>query len=146
LAERLGKELDLVRVVWLEGRVAAGIGQTTKAIAAFEQTRREFASRGLAFDYALVSLELSLVLLAENHTAEVRAIAQEMLAIFREQELQPEALTALRIFCDAAKQNAATIELTRSIVLYLHQAQYDPELRFEPRRGSRRRESASPPR
>ena len=27
LAERLGEELDLTRVVWLEGKVTAGLGQ-----------------------------------------------------------------------------------------------------------------------
>ena len=28
LAERLGEELDLTRVFWLEGKVAAGLGRT----------------------------------------------------------------------------------------------------------------------
>ncbi len=57
LAERLGEELDLVRMVWLEGKIAAGLGRIAEAYAAFQQVRREFTARELAYDGALVSLE-----------------------------------------------------------------------------------------
>ncbi|HEX3554365.1 MAG TPA: hypothetical protein VIA62_14155 [Thermoanaerobaculia bacterium] len=90
LAERLGEELDLTRVVWLEGKVAAGLGRAGEACADFERVRRVFHRCGLAFDYALVSLELALILLEQGHTAEVRTIAEEMLAIFRAQEVERE--------------------------------------------------------
>jgi len=131
LAGRFGKELDLVRMVWLEGSVWTGVGRTAEAIAAFEQVRREFANRGIAFDYALVSLELSLVLLDQGRTEEVRKIADEMLWIFRNQKVHREALAALQVFCDAAKREAATAKLARSVFLFLHRAQHDSELRFE---------------
>jgi tetratricopeptide (TPR) repeat protein len=143
LAERLAKELDLVRMVWLEGSVAAGVGRTAEAIAALEQTRRAFASRGIAFDYALVSLELSLILLKQGRTTEVRTIAQEMLAIFREQEVEREALAALRVFCDAAKREAATVEFTHRMILYLYRAQADPGLPFELEEGPKRSKGSS---
>jgi len=132
LAERLGNQLDLVRLVWLEGSVGAGVGRTAEAAAAFEQVRREFAAHGIAFDFALVSLELAMVLLKQSRTAEVRKIAQEMLAIFREQEVQREALAAIRIFCDAAKRETVTAELTQRVILFLRRARHDPGLRFEP--------------
>ena len=48
LAERLGEELDLLRVVWLEANVLAGLGRTADAEVSFRQVRREFAARGLA--------------------------------------------------------------------------------------------------
>lgn len=35
------------------------------------------------------------------------------------------------IFCEAARQETATIELARRVVRYLYRAQGDPELRFE---------------
>src|SRR6185295_17896688 len=56
LAERLGEELDLVRVVWLEGKLAAASGRPTEAEAAFTQVRRRFMASELAYDYALSSL------------------------------------------------------------------------------------------
>jgi hypothetical protein len=71
-----------------------------------------------------------LLWLDQNRTAQVRALAEEMAWIFRAQGINREALAALRIFCDAAEREAASLELARSVVRFLHRAQYDPELRF----------------
>lgn len=130
LAERLGEELDLTRVVWLEGKVAAGIGRTAEAQTALERVRRVFSQRELAFDFALVSLELALLLLEQGRTAEVRALAGQMMWIFRAQGVHRETLAALRMFCDAAKRGAATANLARQVVSFLHRAQLDPGLTF----------------
>ncbi|MFY9821206.1 MAG: helix-turn-helix domain-containing protein [Thermoanaerobaculia bacterium] len=139
LAEQLGGALDLTRAVWLGGKVAAGLGRLAEARSAFEQVRRKFVDHGLAFDYALVSLELALILLEQGRTAEVRTLAEEMLTIFRAQKVEREALEALRVFCDAARREAATVEQTRRIVKFLYRSQHDPELRFEPENGAEAR-------
>ena len=136
LAERLGEELELVRVVWLEGKVAVGMGRTDEAYGAFQQVRRVFTIRELPYDAALVSLELALLLLEQGRTADVRALAREMVWIFRAQGVPLETLAALRVFCEAAEREAATAELARRVVSYLYQAQYDPELPFEPGSGA----------
>ena len=131
LAERLGEELDLTRVVWLEGKIAIGLGRAAEAYAAFQQVRKEFTARELAYDGALVSLELALLLLEQGRAAEVHNLASEMLWIFRAQGVHREALAALQLFCDAVRREEATAELARRVVLYLYRAQHDPELRFE---------------
>lgn len=136
LAERQGEELDLTRVVWLEGKLAAGLGRVEAAKAAFEQARQKFRAEMLVFDYALVSLDLALVLLKEARAGQVGSLAEEMLWIFQAQGIHREALAALRIFCEAARQEAATVELTRSICRFLHRAQHDPDLRFELEEGA----------
>lgn len=130
LAERLGKELDLVRVRWLEGKIEAGLGRTAEARKALEQVQREFRTRKLAYDYALVSLELAVLLLEHGHTSEVRSIAQSMLWIFEVQGVHREALAALRLFHEAATREEVTAELTRRLIRYFYRAQHDPELRF----------------
>jgi transcriptional regulator with XRE-family HTH domain len=127
LAERLGEELDLVRVVWLEAQVANGLGQTVDALVAFERARQGFRDRELAYDYALVSLELSVSLLELGRTAPVREVAEEMLWIFRSQRVHREALAALQLFCEAARRETASVQLARCIVDFLHRAQHDPE-------------------
>jgi tetratricopeptide (TPR) repeat protein len=131
LAERLGEELDLLRVVWLEANVMAGLGRTAEAEAAFQQARRAFTSRGLAYDCALVSLELALLLLEQGRAAEVRPLAQEMLWIFRAQGVHRETLAALHLFCEAARKEEATAELARRVIAYLYRARHDPGLSFE---------------
>jgi tetratricopeptide (TPR) repeat protein len=131
LAERLGETLDLARVTWLEGKIAAGLGRSAEAQATFEKVRRVFAHHGLSINFALVSLELALILLEQGRTKEVRALAEEMLEIFKAQKVEREALAALQIFCNAAKRETATVELARRVVKFLYRAQHDPELRFE---------------
>jgi tetratricopeptide (TPR) repeat protein len=135
LAEGLGEELDLTRAVWLQGKIHAGLGRPEKAREAFEHVRRVFDRRGHAFNYALASLELALLLLKEGQPAEVSKLAAEMLPIFRAQKVQREALAALQLFCEAAKRKTATVELAGRVVKFLQRAQHDPELRFEDREG-----------
>ena len=131
LAEQAGNGPDLLRVVWLRGAVHAGQGRLEEAHSAFDQVRRAFKEEKLPLDFALVSLELALVLLEQGQTREVRGIAEEMLWIFQAQGVHREALAALRIFCEAAQREAATIELTRRLIAFLDRAQHDPELCFE---------------
>jgi transcriptional regulator with XRE-family HTH domain len=130
LAERLGGPLELARVVWLQGLVMAGLGRSAEAEAAFIQVRRDFEHHNLAYDYALVSLDLSLVLLERKQYGSVYAVAEEVLGIFKRLKVEREAVMALRIFCDAAKRETATIELAQRIVRFLRRVQHDPDLRF----------------
>ncbi len=111
LADQLGQEVDQVRVAALGGLIAAGTGRAEEAEEAFEQARRRFASfePPLVFDYALVSLDLGLLLLEQNRTAEVRTLAGQMEKIFTSQGVHREALVALRIFCEAARPGRAAI-------------------------------------
>jgi tetratricopeptide (TPR) repeat protein len=131
LAERLGGELDLARVLWVEAKIAVARGGLGEARKRFEQARSTFAKPELIYDHALVSLELSVVLLKQGETARVRTLANEMLPIFRSQQIHQEALAAIRVFCDAAGREAATVELARRVVRYLYRAKNDPELKFE---------------
>ncbi len=139
LAERLGGELDLTRVVWAGAKIAAGLGRTSEAEAAFQQARKVFERRELTWDYAVVSLELAVILLEQGRTGETRTLAEEMLKIFQVQKVEREALAALKVFCDAAKKETATVERTRRIVRFLYRVQHDPELRFEDETGAEAR-------
>ncbi len=133
LAEQLGQDVDMMHVAFIAAKILAGTGRTEEAEEAFEQVRSKFASFDppLAFDYAQVSLDLALLLLKQGRTAEARTLAEEMTWIFTSQGVQREALAALRIFCEAAQQEAATVELTRDVIRFLHRSQHDPELKFD---------------
>ena len=133
LAAKLAQEMDLVRVSYLSGKIAAGAGRAEEAEEKFEQVRKKFASLKppLMLDYALVSLDLGLLLLEQGRTSEVRILGEQMASIFSNQGVRREALAALRIFCDAARRDAATTELTWRVIRFLHRSQHDPELKFE---------------
>jgi tetratricopeptide (TPR) repeat protein len=122
LAAGLHNELDLVRVAWLQGRVDAGLGRTREGTVALEQVRRELTNRQMAYDAALVTLELAELYLAEGRTREVQALAEEMMWVFRSQGIHREALGALKLFLDAARTEAATVEMARRALADLEKA------------------------
>jgi hypothetical protein len=101
--------------------------------------RREFVARELAYDCALASLELAVLLLDYGRTAEVPGLATEMLWIFRAQGVHREALAALRLFCDAAMEKRVTANLARRVAIYLYRAQHDPALTFDSEMGAEAR-------
>jgi hypothetical protein len=53
--------------------------------------------------------------LEAGRKAEVRALALFMGNIFRMKGIDREALASLKLFCDAARQEAATVELARRV-------------------------------
>jgi tetratricopeptide (TPR) repeat protein len=131
LAVASGNELDLLRVLWLEGRLAAGMGRRKQAIASLEQVHGYFAGDQIAFDAALASVEIAVLYLEEGRTAEVKRLAEEMYWVFNAQEVTEEVLTGLRLFFEAARKEKATPELAQRIADFLHRACHQPYLRFE---------------
>jgi len=131
LAEALGNNIDLVRLLWLEGKCVAGLGQRDKAVTTLEQVRRAFEDRKLPFDFALASLDLALLYRQEGRFAEIRALAGEMLKIFQAQQVHREAIGALIVFQEAAEKEQVTAALALRLGAYLRRAQSEPGLRFE---------------
>jgi tetratricopeptide (TPR) repeat protein len=131
LTIQLGNDLDILRLRWLEGHLAAGLGRREEAIAALQAVREGFADRKIAYDTALVSLELAVLYLEEGLTSEVKKITGDMVWIFQAQEVAEEALAALQVFCEAVRKEKVTVGLARRMVEYLQKAQHQPELRFE---------------
>ena len=116
MAELRGAALQRIRVVWLTARVAAGLGRREEAEAGFQQARRDFAERDLPYEAALASLDLAVLWLEGGRTAEVRGLAVEMEKVFKEKKIAREALAAVILFCEAARREAATVELARRVM------------------------------
>jgi transcriptional regulator with XRE-family HTH domain len=125
-------ELDALRLRWLEGRLAAGLGQWVEAERAFRQVRAGFTRRDIGYDVALVTLELAVLLVDQGRAGEVKELAREMASLFQAQGVHREALAALGLFCRAAETEAATAGLARQVLDYLRRARHDSELRFMP--------------
>lgn len=115
LAAELGAGLRLVRVLWLEGRIAAGLGNRNEAKAMLEQVRRELSASQIGYDTALITLELAILYLEEGRTGEVRTLARELAWLFSLQGVQQDAREAARLFCLAVDQEEATLELVRGL-------------------------------
>jgi tetratricopeptide (TPR) repeat protein len=115
LAFEQANELDLIRVNWLTARIAAGQGRMAEAVAGLEEVSEDFRAHNLPYNAALSSLDLAVLLLKTGRTVEVQRLATAMGWIFKAKGINREALMALSLFCKAARQEAATVELARKV-------------------------------
>ncbi len=131
LGLKLGNRLDLVRLTWLEGKIAAGTARPQEAIGLFERVRAKFVALNSSYHVALVTVELAEVLAGLGRNAEVKALARESEAVFCDQGVHVEAQRALALFCRAAEEEKASAEQLRGLLAYLYRARHNPQLRFE---------------
>ena len=118
------------RRAWLEGRILHGLGQLEAAETSLVAAQRGFVEQEIAYDAALVSLDLAAVYADQGRTADLKRLAGEMLPIFRAQDIHREALAALSYFRWAAEVEQATGDVVRGLLDYLHRARHDPGLKF----------------
>jgi len=113
LADQLGKALDRLRTRWLTARIAAGLGRTEEAVAVLDRVCDNFlrSKPPLPIDAALAGLDLALYWLERGNTAAVKTLAVPLERIFAAQGIRREALSALRLFCEAARRERPTLEL-----------------------------------
>lgn len=111
-----GKRLDLLRLRWLEGRVAGGLGRIDEAAGKLASVKEEFADLGIAYDAALATLELAVLLLDHRRTAEVRELAEPSKRIFDAQGVAREALATLEVFREAAAREVLTTAFVRRLL------------------------------
>lgn len=115
MAIQQAREMDLLRLTWLTAKADAGQGQLAEAAAGLEQVFREFLLQGMPYDAALASLDLAMLYLKGNRTAEVRELTVAMGQIFKVKGIDREALASFSLFCDAARQEIATVELAKQV-------------------------------
>lgn len=127
---RHGEPLDKLRRRWLEARIAAGHGYNRKAERAFHEVQAEFLERGMGLLAASVAMDLAELYLRAGRTAKVRELAEQMVPIFASQDVHREALAALSLFVEAARADAAQLDLVADLRNYLRDAQADREYRF----------------
>jgi tetratricopeptide (TPR) repeat protein len=126
--------LNRLRLRWAEGRIAAGQGRTEDAIGIFQQLRQEFAKRGIAYDAALVTIELTALYAREGYVTDVKKLSLEMAKIFGAQDVPREAIAAMLFFQKAAEREHATAKLAREVSAFLEKLRTDPGARLDLRR------------
>ncbi len=135
LHARLGGAIDKLRLRWLEGKIAHVQGDLERSRTAFEEVREAFIERSLAYDAALVSLDLAAVHLQEDRFADVLQLAGEMLVVFRTLQIDREAIAAIFFLERAAAAREVSLSLLAELAAYFKRARQQPGLAFEPSRG-----------
>lgn len=136
LAQRFPEPWLQLRITGLRGKIAAAQGDFSTAEAAFLAMREGFLQEESGYDAAIVSMDLALLYLRQGRTAELKALAKEMLPIFRSQDIHREAVAALVLFQEALLEEQVTAAFVRELAAYLDAARYDPSRRFRQRPGN----------
>lgn len=119
LYHQLGDQMSLIRLRWLEGKIAIALGQLAEAEELLKEVRKDLIERELGFDTALLSLDLADIYARQSRGAEMRRLAEEMIPIFRSRDVHREALAALLTFQKAAEMESVTLGLIREVSSYL---------------------------
>lgn len=98
--------LTTSRRLWAEGLIARELGDLGTAHRLLSESAERLAEQGYGFDAALAGLELVAVYAKQGNADEVLRVASHLLRIFQIQNVQPEALAALRMVQEAAERKA----------------------------------------
>lgn len=132
LRQALAEEpLSLLKLRGVEGQILAGLGKLDRAESALKEARAGFLEHNQGYNAAIVSLDLAAVWLEQGRTAQVKELAEDMLATFRKLGIQREALRAMDYLKRACEQEAATPDLARRVGRFLRRLEHEPRLRFE---------------
>jgi tetratricopeptide (TPR) repeat protein len=130
LYRQLGDGLSLVRLTWIEGKIALGCEELERAEALLLEARGELSRLGLAYDAALLCLDLARLYARQGRGAEMRCLAEAMLPIFQSREIGREAVSALIVFQKAAEMERVTLGIVQELSDSLQGSRSIPGLRF----------------
>jgi tetratricopeptide (TPR) repeat protein len=97
LYQRTGDRRDMVRLRWLEGKIAERPREAETALLA---ARDGLVREGLAYEAALAAMDLAVLYTAEGRRTEMRRQTDQMLPLFRSEDMYRETLMALVSFQD----------------------------------------------
>jgi tetratricopeptide (TPR) repeat protein len=106
--------LDAIKTVWLEGCIAAALGNDDLAERRFREARSSFEELKLPYDVALVSLDLMALWLRQGRSAEIRSLIEGTIAIFHARRIRREAIGLLLVVREALQQEQVTEALLRT--------------------------------
>ena len=130
--ERHGEPRVLLKRTWIEGSIAAGLGELEEAERCFLEARSGFKLAGAPYDFALVSLDLAAVWLRQGQTLLARQLVEDAAAIFKHLGITREALAAVLVLQRAFELEVASVALLEPVASYLRRLARDPTARFEP--------------
>lgn len=122
--------MNLIRLRWLEARIAQNRGQLSEAETLLRSVGSALAELGLGYDAALLAFDLAGVYARQGRIEEMRMLAAEMLPSFQSREVHREALAALIVFQKAAKMDRVTLGLVQELSQYLRQCRKTPGVRL----------------
>ena len=111
LYSRQGDSLNMLRLQWLEGKIAYGLEEFETAEASFRAARLGFENVSKYGDAALVSLDLALLLAHQGRRLETLQLVDEMVATFKRLGIVREGIASLLVLRKACEAPASAPEV-----------------------------------
>lgn len=111
--------LLVLRAAWQQGQLLRDMGHLRAAESALLRARKGFMERDLAYEVAVVSLDLSAVYVKLGSVAELKQTLVEILPIFRALGVDREALGSVLQLQKIAGQEHQALELIRTLTARL---------------------------
>ena len=124
---RRDEPLELLKLRWIEGSIAAGLGHREEAEAAFQEVRTGFADHRLPDQAAVATMDLALLWAGEGRTAEIAELVAESVQIFAGLGLRRESIAALLVLREAAGRDRLTLSLVQRIAARLRDLEQRPQ-------------------
>lgn len=119
-----------LRRLWLEARIAHGLGATQTAESCYRAAREGWQREKRPFDMALVSLDLAQLLLHQGRTSELKPLAEEVVSVFESAGVHREAQAAVLLFADAVRLEQLTAAYVLELARFLEVSRSNPALAF----------------
>lgn len=114
LYEKSGRRTDLIRRRWAEGQIEAGLGNLPRADSCLLGVRKDFEDLDLAYEAAIVTLDLCEVWLRRGKFREVARGVDEAVSAFQALKIRREALAGLLLLQEAARAEQATVAMVQA--------------------------------
>ncbi|HEX5760693.1 MAG TPA: tetratricopeptide repeat protein [Thermoanaerobaculia bacterium] len=114
VGEEIQDELVMLRLLWQEARILCELGLLEEAEAQFARAREGFIEHDLAYEAAVVSLDLTAVYVKLGLTVEVRRTVADILPVFSSLRVGRELLASL-IQLQQAEDQTQALHLIRAL-------------------------------
>jgi len=108
------ERLDAIKCVWLEGRIAAALGEEERAERCFREALASYEEVGLPAYVAVVSIDLAILCLRAGRNAEIAPLIEETIATFRSFGFERDVIGILLVVHEALKKSQVTEALLRT--------------------------------
>jgi len=108
------QRIDAIKCVWLEGRIAAALGEEERAERRFRDALASYEEVKLPGYVAMVSIDLAILWLRSGRRAEIAPLIEETIAAFRAFGIHREVIGTLLVVHEAIKKSQVTEAFLRT--------------------------------
>jgi len=128
--DRHAERTMLLKRTWVEGNIAAGLGDLERAVERLSDAIQGFEEAELGYQAALAALDLGAVWLRQGRAHAASELVEHAAETFVAIGVGREALGALALLQQACEQENVTATFVHHVSAFLRRLEHDPSARF----------------